>query len=214
MHYFNTAWLGAVVVSLLIGDLANADNANLIGERRAQAAGRNLIGSPAPALIVKTIDGDTIDLSSIYGKKAVYLKFWATWCVPCRQQMPHFQHAFESGQPDLEVIAVNVGFNDSVEEIRKYRKQLGITMPIVFDADGHLGAAFNVRVTPEHIIIGRDGRIQYIGHLADQRLDAALLAARTSPVGDRRIDAVPSAEAKRIRPFGVGDQVGPSARFV
>src|SRR5271169_4446330 len=73
---------------------------------------------------------------------------------------------------------IDVGFNDSVAEIRKYQKQLGITMPIVFDGDAALAAAFNVRVTPQHIVIGRDGRIQYVGHLADERLDAALITAR------------------------------------
>jgi thiol-disulfide isomerase/thioredoxin len=128
-------------------------------------------------LVVQTIDGDTIDLGALYGKKAVYLKFWATWCVPCREQMPHFEHTFETAGPDLAVIAINAGFDDSLDEIQRYRAALGITMPIVRD-DGKLGAAFNLRVTPQHIVIGRDGRIQYVGHLADARLDAALVAAR------------------------------------
>jgi len=153
--------------------------AEATGQQRAQAAGHAILGTAAPRLVLKTIDGDTIDLGTLYGKKAVYLKFWATWCVPCRQQMPHFEHAYESAGPDLAVIAVNVGFNDSIEAIRAYRKQLGITMPIVFD-DGSLGAAFHLRVTPTHIVIGRDGRILYVGHLADEELDAALLAARTA----------------------------------
>jgi thiol-disulfide isomerase/thioredoxin len=157
--------------------------AEATGQQRAQEAGHAILGTPAPRLVLKTIDGDTIDLGSLYGKKAVYLKFWATWCVPCRQQMPHFEHAYETAGPDMAVIAVNVGFNDSIEAIRAYRKQLGITMPIVFD-DGSLDAAFHLRVTPTHIVIGRDGRILYVGHLADKELDAALLAARaavTSP---------------------------------
>ena len=164
-----------LVASLLMAAAASAETS---GQQRAEAAGRDLLGSPAPRLVIKTIDGDTIDLGSLYGKKAVYIKFWATWCVPCRQQMPHFQHTYESAGPDLAVIAVDVGFNDSVAEIRKYQKQLGITMPIVFDGDAALSGAFNVRVTPQHIVIGRDGRIQYVGHLADQHLDAALVAAR------------------------------------
>jgi len=171
MHIRNLA----VVASLLLGATTGAE---ITGQQRAEAAGHDLLGTPAPRLVVKTIDGDSIDLGSLYGKKAVYLKFWATWCVPCRQQMPHFQHIYETAGPDLAVIAINVGFNDSVEAIRKYQKQLGITMPIVFDGDAALAVAFNVRVTPQHIVIGRDGRIQYVGHLADERLDAALIAAR------------------------------------
>jgi thiol-disulfide isomerase/thioredoxin len=151
--------------------------AEVSGQQRAQEAGHALMGSPAPPLVLKTIDGETIDLGSLYGKKAVYLKFWATWCVPCRQQMPHFQHTYETAGADMAVIAIDVGFNDSIDAVKTYRKRLGITMPIVFD-DGSLGAAFHLRVTPTHIVIGRDGRIQYIGHLADAELDAALTAAR------------------------------------
>jgi thiol-disulfide isomerase/thioredoxin len=147
------------------------------GQQRAQAAGRAILGAAAPRLTLKTIDGDVIDLGALYGKKVVYLKFWATWCVPCRQQMPHFEHVYETAGSDVAVIAIDVGFNDSIDAIRTYRKKLGITMPIVFD-DGSLGAAFHLRVTPTHIIIGRDGRIQYVGHLADKELDAALAAAR------------------------------------
>ena len=171
-----TTLLGILVMvaGLLSGVPAGAE---ISGQQRAQAAGRLILGTPAPRLILKTIDGDTIDLGALYGKKAVYLKFWATWCVPCRQQMPHFEHAYENAGPDMAVIAIDVGFNDSVEAIRDYRKKLGITMPIVFD-DGHLGLAFHVRVTPTHIVIGRDGRIAYVGHLADHELDAALVAAR------------------------------------
>jgi thiol-disulfide isomerase/thioredoxin len=151
--------------------------------------------------VLKTIDGETIDLGSLYGKKAVYLKFWATWCVPCRQQMPHFQHAYAMAEPGMAVIAINVGFNDSIDAIQTYRKKLAITMPIVFD-DGSLGAAFHLRVTPTHIVIGRDGRIRYVGHLADQALDAALLAARAPGGSAPQTTALVSNESPAI---GLGD---------
>jgi peroxiredoxin len=175
--------------------------AEVSGQERAQAAGRAIVGAPAPRLVLKTIDGETIDLGSLYGKKAVYLKFWATWCVPCRQQMPHFQHAYETAGPDMAVIAINVGFNDSVDAVKTFRKKLGITMPIVFD-DGSLGAAFHLRVTPTHIVIGRDGRIQYVGHLADEALDAALIAARAPGTGGTHATALLVNESPAV---GVGD---------
>jgi thiol-disulfide isomerase/thioredoxin len=171
------------------------------GQQRAQAAGRAILESPAPWLTLKTIDGEVIDLGSLYGKKAVYLKFWATWCVPCRQQMPHFEHAYQTAGPDLAVIGIDVGFNDSIEAVRAYRKKLGITMPIVFD-DGSLDAAFHLRVTPTHVVIGRDGRIQYVGHLADKELDDALMAARAAG------PAATGAAAGPVRdppPIAVGD---------
>jgi peroxiredoxin len=175
--------------------------AEATGQQRAHAAAQAILGAPAPRLRLETIDGETIDLGALYGKKAVYLKFWATWCVPCRQQMPHFEHAYETAGADMAVIGINVGFNDSVDAVRAYRKQLGITMPIVFD-DGSLGNAFHLRVTPTHIIIGRDGRIRYVGHLADPELDAALVAARALTA--HRTQRAATAHGD-LAPIGVGD---------
>lgn len=164
-----------LLVLLMFGSLVHAET----GEQHAQAAARGLVGTPAPRLVLKTIDGQTIDLASYYGKKPVYLKFWATWCVPCREQMPHLKHAYEQAGSDMAVIAVDVGFDDTVEDVRRYRSQMGLEMPIVFD-DGSIGEAFHLRVTPQHVVIGRDGRILYVGHEANAKLDAALLAARQS----------------------------------
>jgi len=198
-HRFILAGLGL----LLIANLAAAE---VTGQQRAEAAGQRLIGTPAPRAQLRTIDGQTIDLASLYGKKAVYLKFWATWCTPCREQMPHFEHVYQSAGADLAVIAIDVGFNDSVDEVQKYRRKLGITMPIVFD-DGSLGAAFRVRVTPQHIVIGRDGRILYVGHLADARLDQALLAAREpKPLAAARSTSARPV-AKDSAAIGVGDSL-------
>lgn len=173
-------WIGAIAL-LAAGCVLTSQYAwaaeKLTGQQRADAAGRSLVGSLAPKLVLRTIDGDTINLGDLCGKKAVYLKFWATWCVPCRQQMPHFQRTFEIAGADLAVIAIDSGFNDSLEDVRAARRELGIAMPVVLD-DGQAGAAFNLRVTPQHVVIGRDGRIQYVGYLADAKLDAAVAAAR------------------------------------
>ena len=188
---------------LLVTSVATTATAEVTGQQRAEAAGQDLVGKAAPRAVLKTIDGERIDLASLYGKKAVYLKFWATWCTPCREQMPHFEHVYQTAGTDLAVIAIDVGFNDSVEEIQKYRRKLGITMPIVFD-DGSLGAAFRLRVTPQHIVIGRDGRIQYVGHLADARLDAALSAAREPASAHAAAPAQGPARAENSA-IGVGD---------
>ena len=179
-----------------------------VGQELARETGKGMIGTRAPRLTLHTIDGDTIDLGALYGKKAVYLKFWATWCTPCREQMPHFQKAFETAGPDLAVIAIDVGFNDSVDAVRALRQRIGITMPIVFD-DGQAGAAFHLRVTPQHVLIGRDGRIAYVGHLADAELDAALAAARRpSPDTSTATMGTPGAQiTPRAAQYDVGQQL-------
>ena len=165
---------------ILILATAAAATAASTGQERATAAGAPLIGHAAPALVIKTIDGERIDLGSVYGKKAVYLKFWATWCVPCREQMPHFEHTYENAGADLLVLAIDTGFNESKDDVIGYRRTMGLKMPIAID-DGRFSAAFNLRVTPQHVVIGRDGRIAYVGNLVDQKLEDALNAARRAP---------------------------------
>jgi peroxiredoxin len=193
----------AVLASMVIFGLASAPADAQTGQQRAEAAGRGLIGMPAPTLTLRTIDGETIDLSHLYGKQAVYLKFWATWCVPCMQQMPHFEHTYETAGPGLAVIALNVGIDDSLDNVRRVIQEKQLKMPVVID-DGRLAAAFNLRVTPQHIVIGRDGRIEYVGQQADEQLDRALRDAQApSPAGNR---AQGVAQADIVH-YGVGDTV-------
>ncbi|WP_426340405.1 TlpA family protein disulfide reductase [Pseudoduganella sp. S-14] len=181
---------------------AHADEAGS-GASRAKLAGKALIGQPGPAAVLQTIDGQRIDLASYYGKKPVYLKFWATWCVPCREQMPAFEKAFQQYGDKLAMVAVNAGYSDTETEVKSYRAQRGLHMPIVID-DGSLAASLNLRVTPQHIVIGRDGRIQHIGHLHDKELENALQRAV-----DERASASPVALAPQATParaaFKVGD---------
>jgi len=209
--------LRAALLILAFGAIAWVDadsRAADTGQQLAQSAGRSLIGKRAPRLVVTTIDGDTIDLGHLYGKQAVYLKFWATWCVPCREQMPHFERTYETAGTDLAVIAVNTGFNDPIADVRDYRHKMGLTMPIVVD-DGRFAAALHLRVTPQHIVIGRDGRIQYVGHLADARLGAALRAARTAAAPAAAADDSPAAAVPAIAPLAVGSQLpAESARTI
>jgi thiol-disulfide isomerase/thioredoxin len=124
-----------------------ADPPKETGDQRAEGAGRTLIGERAPPLRLRTIDGKTIDLAKSLGGKPVYLKFWATWCVPCREQMPHFERAYETLGKDVEVVAINTNLNETLAGVKAYRKEHGLKMPIVID-DGRLSSALNLRVTP------------------------------------------------------------------
>jgi peroxiredoxin len=199
----STILMAVALVSSGLAANASAQPADTGAQGQAVAAGRGLIGAPAPRLELKTIGGESIDLGDLYGKKAVYLKFWATWCIPCRQQMPHFEQTYQSAGADLAVVAINVGMNDPLENVRQFRDEYGIHMPIVVD-DGRLAAALNLQITPQHVVIGRDGRVRYVGHLADDALDAALVEARSvagQPIqrGDGKV--------QRIVRYGVGDRL-------
>ena len=166
--------LAALLLSLSILP-AHAGEAGS-GSSRAKLAGKALIGQPGPGATLHTIDGQRIELASLYGKKPVYLKFWATWCVPCREQMPAFEKTFQQYGDKLAVVAVNAGYSDTEAEVKAYRAQYGLHMPIAID-DGSLASSLNLRVTPQHIVIGRDGRIRHVGHLHDKELELALQRA-------------------------------------
>lgn len=172
------------------------------GENRAKKAANGLIGYPAPALTLKTIDGESIDLLSLYGRKPVYFKFWATWCVPCRKQMPGFEETYQRYGDDIEVIAVNTGFNDSEAAIREYTQKITMSMPVVVD-DGTLGSQLNLQVTPMHVLVGRDGRIAYVGHMDGPRLEKAIKAVMAK-APDTSVDAAIPAQAQH---FAAGDTV-------
>lgn len=170
--------LSTLVLSALIAIGLYAPVRAETGQEYAAQASAQLIGRRVPALVLTTIDGDKIDLGALRGKKAVYLKFWATWCSPCREQMPHFERVQQTSGDDLQVVAINIGFDDTVKQIKALRKQYGLTMPVVRDDDGKLGEVFGLRVTPQHVIIDKQGRVVYVGHLVDAKLENALADAR------------------------------------
>jgi peroxiredoxin len=174
----------------------------------AAKTGSASIGQLAPAATLDTMDGKRIDLNDVYGRKPVYLKFWATWCVPCRQQMPHFQAAFRKYEQQIQVVAVNLGLNDEPADVRSFLETTRLAMPVAIDAGGELAAAFNVVVTPMHVLIDADGRIAYVGHAADERLDRALeQLSHSKPTGKstqakrRQLGAKPAAAR-------TGDKIG------
>ncbi|MFA7556060.1 MAG: redoxin domain-containing protein [Spongiibacteraceae bacterium] len=129
--------------------------------------------TPAPQMVLKTLDGGTIDLGQVYGIKPVYLKFWATWCAPCRQQMPGFEDIYQQYGDKIQVIAVNIGVSDDVKSVGDFVKKAGLTMPITID-DGKLARAFHLRVTPQHLLIDNNANIAYVGHKDDQEFHQAL----------------------------------------
>ena len=189
------------VTSLTVPDTAAP---NPIDESQVAAfeAGKELIGRPAPKLMFKTIDGAPISLGQVHADRPTYLKFWATWCATCRAQMDAFKVDFARYGKHLDVVAVNIGVNEDRATVERYRREVSLPMPIVID-DGRLGDALRLKVTPQHVIIGRDGTIRYVGHLDDQRLQDEIEAA----IADRPISTtlpvqaiVSEAPAVRLSP--------------
>jgi len=77
-----------------------------------------LVGHRAPAVTLELLDGTRVEPAQALGRRPIYLKFWATWCVPCRERMPHLEATFRAHGDHLAVFAVDVGINDPIENVR------------------------------------------------------------------------------------------------
>jgi thiol-disulfide isomerase/thioredoxin len=113
---------------------------------------------------LKTIDGQEIHLDDYIGKKPVYFKFWASWCIPCRQQMPHLERIYQTYGKQIEVLAINLNVNDTLETVKATQREFGLTMPIIQDKGGLLAQTFDLRATPYHVLLNKQGQVIYTGH--------------------------------------------------
>jgi peroxiredoxin len=143
-------------------------------------------GGAAPALELRDLDGGTRSLGDYRGK-VVLVNFWASWCEPCRAEMPSLERLRSSleGRP-FEVVAVNVG--DSARVAREFAEKLGVGFTVLLDRDGRATRAWGAKVLPASFVIGADSAIRYsyLGELdwsgpaARSRIEA-LLPERKTP---------------------------------
>jgi thiol-disulfide isomerase/thioredoxin len=112
---------------------------------------------PAPALSLNGLDGRPLHLGNLKGN-VVFLNFWATWCVPCRQEMPAMERLYrEYRGRGLLIVAVN--FQESKEKVQGFLEELGLSFPTLLDPDGAAAHIFGVRGLPVSFLLSRDGRI-------------------------------------------------------
>jgi len=119
------------------------------------AAGQRL---QAPDFVARTLDGDTAVRLSAFADKVVLLNFWASWCFPCRAEMPEFQKLYNRFKDDgLVVVAVAV--YDERADAQAFKSKYKFSFPVWFDDMEQAKKAFNIEVVPQTFLIGRDGRL-------------------------------------------------------
>nr|WP_239587423.1 redoxin domain-containing protein [Bacillus pakistanensis] len=118
-------------------------------------------GSMAPDFTLTTLDGQTVSLSDYKGKKVI-INFWATWCPPCRAEMPHMQNFYEeaSEKENVEILAVNVTDLDKGEKaINQFVSEYKLTFPILLDKEGNVSGRYQAVAFPTSYIIDTQGKI-------------------------------------------------------
>ncbi|HLE26706.1 MAG TPA: TlpA disulfide reductase family protein [Anaerolineales bacterium] len=119
-------------------------------------------GFPAPDFALETLGGDPATLSAYRGQ-VVILNLWASWCGPCRAEMPAIQRVFDANRDrGLAVLAVNSTFQDSVEDAQAFVSDLGLTFPILLDREGSVSRRYLLRALPSTFFIDRQGVIRSV----------------------------------------------------
>ena len=118
-----------------------------------------LIGTQAPPLALTFFDGETIRLEDLLGK-AVFLNFWASWCLPCRAEARVLEEAWKRYK-DRNVVFLGVNIQDREEDARAFMQEFGITYLNGRDATGKIAIDYGVWGIPETFFIDRQGKITY-----------------------------------------------------
>ncbi len=145
-------FIAAVVAAMLFAGIRIARNNRANGSAKGQ-----LIGNVAPNFVLQTLDGKNLKLSDLRGK-AVLLNFWATYCGPCKIEMPWFvELQKEYGPQGFQIVGV-ANDDASAEDIAKFAKEMGINYPILIGKDS-VSDRYNVSVLPTTFFLDRDGKL-------------------------------------------------------
>jgi len=131
------------------------------------------VNAPAPDFELENLTGEKKHLSDYQGK-VVVLNFWATWCGPCKYEMPFFQEIHESYSSEIAVLAVNN--QETVDKVSPFVEELGLTYEILMDNDGGVATQYQVIGFPTTYFIDPNGIIKYlhVGVLTEEQLDGYL----------------------------------------
>lgn len=135
------------------------------------------VGSQAPEIELTDLKEETVRLSDLRGKP-VLVNFWATWCAPCRIEMPVMEKKYRAYKESEKfvILAVDVKDDSGVDAVRRFLGELSLTFPVLLDSDGRAGTAYNVLGLPTSFFIDRRGviRAARVGAMSEQYIDEQL----------------------------------------
>lgn len=160
-------WVRRILLLLMAGMVAFALYQTLNDEKDTGPQQ----GQPAPNFQLETLDGDSLELSDLQGK-TVLINFWATWCKPCRTEMPDIQKIYEQYRDEgFEVVAVNIAENPV--SVKGFARQLELDFPIVLDRDRKVTKQYNIGPLPASLFIAKDGKVvrKQTGQMSEKQIE-------------------------------------------
>lgn len=130
-----------------------------------------LIGKAAPAFALPGLDGGTVSSAALAGGPAV-VNFWASWCVPCRDEAPYLE-AFSRRWAGRGVHIAGIAYHDDADHARQFRREFGLTYPQALDPDSRASIDYGVFGVPETYVLDADGvvRAKLVGAVGPRTLD-------------------------------------------
>ena len=167
---------------LLSGCGMQAENVEKAAEAKADDLTANMdkegIEGMAPPFTATAMDGSAVTINAAMDKKIYVINFWATWCPPCRAEMPELEDFAREHADEVTFYAVNI--QEPKDAVEKFLKEHKYTMPILLDLKGDAAEIYHIRAVPTTYIIDQTGKIQYkkIGSTTAAELETALLHAK------------------------------------
>ncbi|MDH4054239.1 MAG: TlpA family protein disulfide reductase [Gammaproteobacteria bacterium] len=125
-------------------------------------ASSGLEGRSAPDFALKSSTGENLRLSEYRGE-VVMVNFWATWCGPCRQEMPLLDELYQRYERvGFNLLGVNI--DDDSRKAMKMIEELGVNFPVLFDSRKEVSKLYEVEAMPVTVLIDREGNVRYVHH--------------------------------------------------
>lgn len=139
-----------------------------------QLSGVNLpesaaVGSQAPDFELTSLEDESIRLHELRGK-IVVINFWATWCEPCKVEMPFFEELYSDSQKQLEILAIN--FDEPQQKVQEFADEYNLSFPVLLDPGARVQEIYRVRGYPTTYILDENGIIRYhhIGLITEEQI--------------------------------------------
>lgn len=129
-----------------------------------------IVGQPAPDFALRNLDGDVVRLSDLRGK-VVFINFWATWCTPCKKELPSIQKLYdEKREVGLEVLAVN--WQENADDARAFFESRDLDVPVLIDGSGDVYDQYRLQGLPDSFFVDREGNLAaiYFGELTEEKM--------------------------------------------
>jgi cytochrome c biogenesis protein CcmG, thiol:disulfide interchange protein DsbE len=165
----------AIVLDVLLAAVVLVLLYQRAAPQAAAALGLGKPGEPAPAFTLSSLTGDSISLDSLRGQ-VVLVNFWASWCPPCRVEMPGFERVYRERRDDGFVIVGIATDRHAEADIRAFVAEHDITYPILLATGQVVRDYGGVRALPESFLVDREGRIVHrvVGYFAEPALRSAV----------------------------------------